>query len=356
MTPDFEMRWQAVRSNDPAADGQFVYAVKTTGIYCRPSCASRVPRSDNVTFFALPAQAEAAGYRPCKRCRPRDAALSDPQAQLAQQAADYLAAHLDDSASLTLTALGDALGYAPGHIRAVFKTVLGITPRQYADGLRRQVLKTRLREGAPVTEAIYAAGYHSPSRVYEQAGDTLGMTPAAYQRGAPGATIVWATRETPLGWLLAAQTERGLCAIGLYDSLTAAETALRAEFSQATLQRDDAALGARLDAILAHVNGERAALDLPLDVRATAFQLRVWQALRTIPRGETRTYTQIAAAIGEPQSVRAVASACAHNRAAILIPCHRVIGKDGALAGYRWGVERKRALLAREAAPDSSSA
>jgi AraC family transcriptional regulator of adaptative response/methylated-DNA-[protein]-cysteine methyltransferase len=356
MAPDFELRWQAVLSNDPAADGQFVYAVKTTGIYCRPSCASRPPLRDNVTFFARPAQAEAEGYRPCKRCRPQEVNIPNPQAQLAQQAAAYLAAHVSDPAALSLSALGEALGYAPGHIRAMFKSAFGITPRQYADGLRQQALKANLRTGAPVTDAIYAAGYHSPSRVYEQAGDTLGMTPAAYRRGALGVNMAYAVRETTLGWLLAAQTERGLCAVGLYDTVQAAEAALRAEFPHAALSRDEPALGGRIAAILAHIDGDSAALNLPLDVRATAFQQRVWQALRAIPRGETRTYTQVAEAIGEPRAVRAVASACAHNSAAILIPCHRVIGKEGALTGYRWGIERKRALLAREAGQHSSSA
>ncbi len=350
MTSESDARWQAVAGRDHAADGQFVYAVKTTGIYCRPSCASRQPRPANVTFFALPALAEAEGYRACKRCRPREAQIADPGALLAQQVADYLSAHVDDPAALSMEAIGAAMGYAPGHVSTVFKAALGVTPRQYAEALRLRILKTHLREGVPVTEAIYSAGYGSLSRVYERADETLGMTPAAYRRGARGVSIAYTVRETWLGWLLAGQTERGLCAVGLYDSADAAQAALRAEFPEAALMQDDAALGGRVEAILAHLDGEPAALDMPLDVRATAFQLRVWQALRAIPRGETRTYSELAAAIGEPKAVRAVANACAHNSAAIVIPCHRVIGKDGALTGYRWGVERKRALLERESA------
>lgn len=349
MTAETDIRWQAVARRDPAANGQFVYAVRTTGVYCRPSCASRQPRRENVTFFALPALAEAAGYRACKRCHPREARIADSRALLAQQVAAYLAAQSEDPAALSLEAIGGAVGYAPSHVSAVFKEVLGVTPRQYAEALRRQAFKAHLRAGLPVTEAVYAAGYGSPSRVYEQAGDALGMTPAVYRRGAAGVSIAYTLCETRLGWLLAGQTERGLCAVGLYDDPAAAEAALRAEFPGAELRRDDAALGARVGAIAAHLDGHPAALDLPLDVRATAFQQRVWQALRAIPSGETRTYSQIAAAIGQPSAVRAVASACANNRAAIVIPCHRVIGKDGSLTGYRWGIERKRALLELEA-------
>lgn len=349
MTVETDVRWQAVTHRDRSADGQFVYAVRTTGVYCRPSCGSRQPRPENVTFFALPAQAEAASYRPCKRCHPREACNANPSTQLAQQVACYLAAHVDDSAALSLEAIGEAVGYAPGHVGTVFKDVLGVTPRQYAEGLRLQSFKAHLRDGVPVTEAVFAAGYGSTSRVYEQAGNALGMTPAVYRRGAPGVTITYTIRETWLGWLLAGQTERGLCAVGLYDSPQAAETSLCAEFPGAALTQDDPVLSARIDTILSHLDGRPSPLDLPLDVRATAFQQRVWQALRAIPCGETRTYSEIAAAIGEPSAVRAVASACAHNHAAIVIPCHRVIGKDGSLTGYRWGVERKRALLELEA-------
>lgn len=349
MTIESDARWQAVADRDRRADGQFVYAVRTTGIYCRPSCASRQPRPNHVTFFALPALAEAAGYRACKRCHPRQAQSPDPRAQLAGQVADYLAAHVHEPGATSLDAIGAAVGYAPGHVSAVFKEALGVTPHQYAEALRQRAFRAQLRAGVPVTDAIYAAGYGSPSRVYGQANEALGMTPAAYRHGAPGAEIAYTVREMWLGWLLAAQTGRGLCAVGLYDSAGAAEAALRAEFPGATLRPDEVALGAHVEAILAHLEGERLELDLPLDVRATAFQLRVWQALRAIPRGETRTYSEVAAAIGEPTAVRAVANACAHNATAIVIPCHRVIGKDGSLTGYRWGVVRKRALLEREA-------
>jgi AraC family transcriptional regulator of adaptative response/methylated-DNA-[protein]-cysteine methyltransferase len=349
MSSESEIRWQAVSGRDPAADGQFVYAVRTTGVYCRPSCKSRPPRRENVTFFGLPAQAEAAGYRACKRCRPHEARLADPRARLAQQVADYLASHLNSGDALSLAAIGAAVGYAPGHVAAVFRELLGVTPRQYAEALRAQAFREALRDGVPVTDAIYAAGYGSASRVYERTDSLMGMTPAVYRKGAPGVTIAWTVRACWLGVLLAAQTERGLCAVGLYDDEPAAEVALRGEFPSALLLRDDRPLGDHVDAILAHLDGDSRPLDLPLDVRATAFQLRVWQALRAIPPGETRTYSEVAAAIGEPSAVRAVASACASNHAALVIPCHRVIGKDGALTGYKWGVARKQALLEREA-------
>ena len=338
--------WEQLASRDHAADGEFVYAVATTGIYCRPSCKSRLPKRENVVFFTLPAQAEDAGFRPCKRCHPRQARIADPRLSLVQAVCDHIRAHIDQPEALTLKALGEHFGYEAGHLGEMFKATLGITPHQYAQMGRMDHLKTSLKNGTTITDAIYEAGFGSPSRVYSDG--LIGMTPGAYRDGAPDTTIRYTVATCYLGALLIGLTERGVCAIGIYDDERAAESALTGEFPAAHLLRDDEALQATVNAILDTVEGTRPALDLPLDIQATAFQWRVWDELRRIPRGETRTYSEIAAALGNPKAVRAVASACGSNHAAILIPCHRVIGKDGKLTGYKWGVERKRLLLERE--------
>lgn len=344
--------WQAVQSRDRAGDGVFVYAVQTTGVYCRPSCASRQPRRENVRFFALPAAAEAVGFRPCKRCCQQQAALSDPRAALVQAVCVHIDAHLDQPGQLTLAALADRFAYAPRHLTEVFGRVLGITPRQYAEARRMEALRRSLHSAGSVAEAVYAVGYGSLSRAYARTG-LLGMTPRQYQRGARDIAIGWATTETTFGVLLLAATLRGLCAAGLYADEAAALAALRAEVPQAMLMRDDALLPLA-EALAAHVASGTPVPDLPLDVQATAFQARVWAALRAIPRGHTRSYRQIAEEIGQPSAVRAVASACAGNPLALLIPCHRVIGSDGSLRGYRWGVERKALLLECEAVPENT--
>lgn len=347
-----DSRWTQLAERDPAAEGTFVYAVATTGVYCRPTCKSRLPKRENVVFFTLPAQAEDAGFRPCKRCHPREARISDPRLKLAQAVCDYIRAHLDQPDALTLKALGAHFGYEAGHLGESFKAALGVTPHQYAQMGRVDHLKTSLKQGTTITDAIYAAGYGSPSRVYNDG--IIGMTPGAYRDGARGEAIRYALAACYLGTLLVGMTERGVCAVGIYDDDRAAELALSGEFPAAELTRDDDELGGVIRAILDHVEGARPAPDLPLDIQATAFQWRVWDELRRIPRGETRTYSEIAVALGNPKAVRAVAAACASNHAAILIPCHRVIGKDGTLTGYRWGVERKRRLLERERAAGAS--
>lgn len=343
-----DARWNAVMTRDKSADGQFVLAVITTRIYCRPSCPSRKPRPENVRFYELPAMAEDAGFRPCKRCRPREAELVSPQAQLVQTVCDYIRAHADEGDAVSIDAIAAAVGYAPSHIAHTFKDVLGMTPKQYAETQRLSHLKRTLRAGGTVTDAIYAAGYSSPSRVYERSDETMGMTPAAYQRGGLGVEIAYTVSPCSFGMLLVGMTERGVCEVGIYDDFESAAAGIRAEFPNATLIRDDARLLPAVQAILDHVDGRRASLDLPLDVQATAFQQRVWDELRRIPRGETRTYAQIAQALGKPKAVRAVAHACASNHAAIIIPCHRVIGSDGGLRGYKWGISRKQALLTAE--------
>ena len=348
-TTTIDARWRDVAERNKAADGAFVYGVSTTGIFCRPSCSSRLPRQENVEFFAIPAQASAAGYRPCKRCHPAEAVIADNRLALAQQVCDFIATHIDDPERLTLDQLGAHFHYAPQHIQSVFADMLHMTPRQYAEALRMQNLKSQLREHGNVTDAIYGAGYGSTSRVYERADANMGMTPAQYINQGKGITITYTVTACYLGALLVGATERGICAVGIYDDASQAEAALRAEYARADVQHDDAQLNQWVAMILEHLDGGRPALDFPLDIQATAFQWKVWDALRRIPRGQTRTYSQVAAEIGQPTAVRAVASACAHNHAAIVIPCHRVVGKNGQLSGYKWGVERKQRLLENEA-------
>jgi AraC family transcriptional regulator of adaptative response/methylated-DNA-[protein]-cysteine methyltransferase len=346
-----ETLWQAVRSRDAASDGRFVFAVRSTGIYCRPSCPARRPRRRNVVFFALPEAAERAGFRACRRCRPREAPV-DRRAQWIQRVCRYIDSHPEGP--ITLAALSAEAGLSPHHLQRTFRQVLGITPRQYADARRVGQFKAGLKGGRDVTEAIYDAGYGSSSRAYERADAHLGMTPGTYRRGGAGMTLAYTIVASPLGRLLVAATERGLAAVSLADADSTLEGALRTEYPSARLEREDKRLGPWVRAILERIDGREGAADLPLDIRATAFERRVWEALQAIPPGETRSYAEIARAVGRPTAARAVARACASNPTAIVIPCHRVIGGDGALRGYRWGIERKRALLAREATAKAS--
>ena len=340
--------WQQVLARDTAADGQFVYAVKSTGVYCRPSCPSRRPERKNVSFFTSPDAAEAAGFRACLRCEPRRAeARPDPHAPAVARAAELLQAAGGDRVSLD--ALAAQVGLSRFALLRAFERVLGVTPGEYARQHRRERFGKAVRKpGATVTDAAYAAGFGSSSRVYEGAGQQLGMSPGALKSGGKGETIRWGTADSPLGTLLAASTERGLCAVLFADSPADAAAGLRERFPQAVLRHDDAGLRAELQAVLAHLHETPAAATLPVDVRATAFQQRVWEALRAIPRGETRTYAQIAQAIGSPDAVRAVGAACGANPLALVVPCHRVVGAGGKLTGYRWGTERKRKLLELE--------
>jgi len=342
-----ERYWQAVLARESSFDGTFVYAVRSTGVYCRPGCPSRRPRRDQVMFFPQAAAAERAGFRACRRCRPGADALPDAQADLAERASRIIAASPDPAP--TLSDLGARLGVSPYHLQRVFKRAIGITPRQYADACRLDRLKARLKEGDNVTTALYEAGYGSSSRLYEQAPDRLGMTPATYRRGGEGAAISYAIADSPLGRLLVAATERGIAFVALGEDEAALAETLRAEFPAAAINRDDEVIGAWVGAVLRHLRGEEPHLDLPLDIRATAFQWRVWEALRAIPYGETRSYAQIARDLGQPGAARAVGRACATNPVALVVPCHRAVGEDGGLRGYRWGLERKRALLEREA-------
>lgn len=341
-----DARWRAVQAHDRRFDGAFVYAVRSTGIYCRPSCASRRPRREQVTFFPIPEAAEQAGFRACKRCHPGDAPGTDPLVASVREACRAMDA-------------GKKPAGAAHKLARAFKRVLGITPRQYADARRVTRFKQELRRRKHVSPALYEAGYGSTSRAYERTHAQLGMTPATYARGGAGIDIVFVTVPTALGRLLVAATERGVCRVTLGERAAALEADLRLEFDAARVRQERSGkLEGYVAAILSYLEGREPALELPLDIRATAFQRRVWQELQRIPFGQTRTYTQVAKALGDPNARRAVARACATNPVALVIPCHRVVREDGALGGYRWGVERKEALLQQErdaSSPESSS-
>ncbi len=337
-----ENYWEAVTARDARFDGQFVFAVRSTGIYCKPSCPSRRPRREQVMYFPLPESAEKAGFRPCRRCQP--AAPESADAVLLRRICR------EWTSGMEVAEAASRAGITESKLRAVFRRTLGITPKQYADELRMKSFKREVRNGRPVTDSLYEAGFGSSSRLYEGAAERLGMTPGEYRKGGRGAAISYTTVASPLGRLLVARTERGVCAVCLGDDDAALEAALAEQFPAATLTRDPKGLHQWAAAIVRHLSGAQPSLELPLDLRATAFQRRVWDALRRIPYGETRSYSEVAREIGEPGAARAVARACATNPVALVIPCHRVVRNDGAKGGYRWGEERKLRLLEKEAA------
>ncbi len=329
-------RWHAVLARDRRFDGAFVYAVRSTGIYCRPSCASRRPRRTQVTFYPIPEAAEREGYRACRRCHPADAPGTDPTVTLVRDAARAIAAGARPE--------GD-----PRRLARAFKRVLGITLRAYAEARRVGRFKQELKRRKQVSPALYEAGFGSSSRVYERTDAHLGMTPATYARGGVGVGIAYTTVATALGHLLVAATERGVCRVALADNPRILEQDLLAEFPEARVVQDKSGkLHGWVSVILAYLDGRDPDLDPPLDIRATAFQRRVWQELQKIPFGQTRTYGDIARRIGRPTATRAVAQACATNPVALVIPCHRIVRENGDLGGYRWGIERKRSLLTKE--------
>jgi AraC family transcriptional regulator, regulatory protein of adaptative response / methylated-DNA-[protein]-cysteine methyltransferase len=350
-----QSRWQAVLARDADQDGKFVFGVSSTGVYCRPSCPARRPRRENVRFFLAPAAAEKAGYRACLRCRPK-AAGGHSRADMVKSICRYIEQHLDET--ISLARLGMVFHQSPFHLQRTFKSVLGITPRAYAESCRMNQLKRNLQAGHSVTRAMYDAGYSSSSRLYERTASQLGMTPDKYRRGAIAAVIRYTLSDSPLGRMLIAATDKGICAINFANSDDELEQGLRHEFPFAVRRRDDQALAARKRALLVHMNGPqlnggkrlryKLPASLPLDIQATAFQRKVWSHLQSIPFGETQSYAEVAKAIGQPTASRAVARACATNRIAVAIPCHRVVREDGDLAGYRWGVERKKSLLEME--------
>lgn len=341
---DEDTLWQAVMARDAAWDGKFVFAVRSTGVYCRPSCPARRPRREQVRFFAAPAEARAAGFRPCKRCAP-DEPIPPTQAWVLE-----VCRLLEDAGRpLPLNELSRAVGISPYHLTRGFKLALGVTPRQYGEALRRQALRQELRAGESVTAAVYAAGYNSAARMYASGAATLGTTPNHYRMGGMGMDIAYTLVDSPLGRLLIAGTSRGICFLSMGDEDDPLLEALRREFPQAQIRPAEEEMRAWVSEVLAYLHGELPDVShLPLDVRATAFQLRVWEELRRIPPGETRTYAQVAEALGNPKAVRAVARACATNPVSLVTPCHRVVRTDGSLAGYRWGVGRKRRLLEQE--------
>jgi AraC family transcriptional regulator of adaptative response/methylated-DNA-[protein]-cysteine methyltransferase len=342
-----DRRWQAMLDRDTAFDGAFVCAVRSTKIYCRPSCPARTPKREHVTFFPTPERAREAGYRACRRCHPD--ALTAAEVALARQVGGLIDAARPDVPSLEQ--LSRACGVSPFHLQRTFKRVLGVTPRQYAASRRADELRARLRGEGNVTSALYEAGFGSSSRLYESAPDLLGMTPAVYQRGGLGMRIAYATAACSLGTVLVGATERGIACVTIGDAAAPLEALLRAEFPAAEIHRDDGATKPWVEAVVDRIDGDGRGDALPVDVQSTVFRMRVWEALRAIPRGETRTYREIAEAIGAPNAHRAVANACGANPVAVVIPCHRVFRSDGGDGGYRWGVARKRALLARERAP-----
>ena len=336
--------WHRVLARDATANGEFVYAVRTTGIYCRPSCPSRRPKRESVEFYPAPAAAERAGFRPCKRCTPHQ---PDRQRAAMLAACRYIDEHGDER--LTLKSLSRRIGLSPFHLQRVFKKIVGVSPREYQEARRIARFKRGVSNGETVSGATFDAGFGSSSRLYEKSA-RLGMTPARYRSKGAGLDIGFTTFDSPLGAVLVAATGRGVCSVSLDATANALEAALRAEFSAAVITRNDRGLREYARRIAGYLAGSQRDLDLPLDIRATAFQRKVWQLLCAIPYGTTRSYSDIARRAGKPRAVRAVARAIATNPVALVIPCHRAIRKTGELAGYRWGVARKAALLAREGA------
>lgn len=346
LIPNDEQLWQAVVSKDARFDGQFVFAVSSTGVYCRPSCPSRRAHRERVRFFDLPEAAEQAGFRACLRCQPQRARVLDPQMELVQRVCTLL--NSSDSETVKLAELASHAGVSVFHLQRTFKRVMGISPRQYLAARRFGNFKALVRKGDSVTTALYESGFNSSSRLYEYASEELGMTPATYSRGGRGVNINYTTVASSMGRLLVAMTERGVCAVRMGDTDAELEKDLREEFPHAEIKRDDSALRELVQKILSHLDNNEPRLDLPLDIRATAFQRQVWDKLRAIPYGQTVSYGDVAKALGKPGAVRAVGRACATNPVALVIPCHRVVREDQTLGGYRWGLERKKKLLQKE--------
>jgi AraC family transcriptional regulator of adaptative response/methylated-DNA-[protein]-cysteine methyltransferase len=344
--------WSAVLNKDRTQDGRFFFGVHTTGVFCRPSCAARPPLRKNVRFYVTTAEATDDGLRACLRCRPLESIASNPSVPKIQALCVYIREHADET--LTLDVLARRVGLSRFHLQRTFKTIVGVTPKQYVDSCRLGQFKGHLRLKSSVTDAIYEAGFGSSSRVYERVDTRLGMTPSEYRAGGKGVTISFASAQTPLGLLMIGATDRGLCFVQFGDATEHLQATLQKEYPGAAIEEMGSPYPPQFDlwmkALLAHIDGFKQIGDLPLDIRGTAFQLKVWRYLQTIPQGDVRSYAEVARGIEQPTATRAVARACASNRVALLIPCHRVVRGDGALGGYKWGVERKRVLLDRERA------
>jgi AraC family transcriptional regulator, regulatory protein of adaptative response / methylated-DNA-[protein]-cysteine methyltransferase len=341
-----DLRWKALASRDAAADGTFVYGVTSTGVFCRPSCPSRRPRADRVRFFDTSVEAKQSGFRACKRCRPETVGVSVPGIDAVRRASAYLATHADET--VTLGHLARVASMSPHHLQRRFKAIVGLSPREFQSAIRAGKLRTSLRDGRDVTTAIYEAGYGSPSRVYEAAPTGKGMSLSSYRRGGAGMRIGYSTIASPIGEVLVAATQHGVCAVKIGDSSATLIRELRREYPAANIEADARPRSEWTKAIASHLRGDAPAQDLPIDVRATAFQWKVWRALQQIPNGETRTYAAVALSIGKPTAARAVARACATNPVALVVPCHRVVPTAGGTGGYRWGVQRKEKLLSAE--------
>ena len=339
-----DARWQALHEGRTTPD-PFYYAVKTTGIFCRPGCRSRLPKRANVLFFATPAEALAAGFRPCKRCQPATETVEQDLARRLSRACRILEHQSEDN---SVASVARAVGLSSSHFHRLFKRCLGVTPKAYASMHRINHFKHQLHWQANVTAALHEAGFNSSSRAYDRVGAKLGMTPRQFSKGGHGVRMVFAVQKTSLGWVLIARSEQGVCSIDIADNSYALRKRLSALFPQAKLEEDNEVLAPYMHELLRYLETPRSGLQLPLDIRGTAFQRRVWAALREIPPGRTLTYRQLARKIGRPSAVRAVAGACAANTLALAVPCHRAVRQDGRLGGYRWGLSRKRALLRRE--------
>jgi AraC family transcriptional regulator of adaptative response/methylated-DNA-[protein]-cysteine methyltransferase len=342
-----DSRWQTVLARDATSDGKFVFAVSSTRVYCRPSCPSKRPRRENVTFFAQPQEAEAAGFRECLRCRPK-AVAGNPRQELVKAVCRFIEQHLDEP--ITLARLGQEFHQSPFHLQRTFKSLLGITPKEYANSCRIRGFRQNLKAGHSVTRAMYDAGYSSTSRLYSRTSAELGMEPGKYRRGAIATPIRFACADSPLGRMLIAATDKGICSIQFANSDEELEQGLKQEFPYAVRHRDDAGLARVAAQVIENISGDEPAPSLPLDIQATAFQRRVWSYLQSIGVGETRSYSDVAKAIRQPSAARAVARACATNPVAIAIPCHRVVRSNGEPGGYRWGLPRKQKLLEMESA------
>ncbi len=336
-----ETMWEKVLHRDAAADGRFVYAVRSTHIYCRPTCPSKRPNRDQVEFFANPKEAEQKGYRACRRCAPKTESIADHVARICRELTD-------EYKGLAPENIAAHEGMPLRRLNQIFRTVLGVTLREYQSSHQLEDFKSKLKTSQDVTGSMYDAGFGSPSRLYEKSDAVLGMTPASYGRGGRGAQIAFGIRESEFGNILVAATDKGVCTISFGDNAKKLESDLRKEFHAAEITRDDSAVESYLDAISAHIAGNEFLASIPIDIHATAFQAKVWQLLRATKPGQTLTYSGLAAELGTPSARRAVARACASNRLAIAIPCHRVVAASGDLSGYRWGVDRKRKLLQRE--------